>query len=163
METLFKEVMWKQFGASIDMFENAVRECPEELWDTDSKYWYIVYHTLFFLDYYLTKDPDNFFPPPPFNLSEFDPDGEMPERVYTKEEMITYLDHCRNKCHDLIAALNADTVNDRWTNEYRNYSIPEILLYNMRHVQHHGAQLNLLLRQNNADVPDWVSQTKIKL
>ena len=163
METLLKEVMWKQFGASIDMFENAVRACPDELWDTDSKYWYIVYHTLFFLDYYLTTDPDNFSPPPPFTLSEFDPDGEMPERVFTKEEMMTYLNHCRNKCHVLIAGLNADTAANRWKNEYRDYSIPEILLYNMRHVQHHGAQLNLLLRQNNAEVPDWVSQTKIKL
>lgn len=163
METLLKEVMWKQFGASIDMFQNAVRACPDDLWDTDSKYWYIVYHTLFFLDYYLTTDPDNFSPPPPFTLSEFDPDGEMPERVFTKEEMMTYLNHCRNKCHDLIAGLNAVTAENRWKNEYRDYSIPEILLYNMRHVQHHGAQLNLLLRQNNAEVPDWVSQTKIKL
>ena len=163
METLLKEIMWKQFGASIDMFENAVRNCPEDLWDTESKYWYIVYHTLFFLDYYLTTDPDNFSPPSPFTLSEFDPDGEMPERVFTKEEMMTYLNHCRNKCHDLIAGLNADIALNRWKNEYRDYSIPEILIYNMRHVQHHGAQLNLLLRQNGADVPDWVSQTKIKL
>ncbi|MFZ1321931.1 MAG: DinB family protein [Ignavibacteria bacterium] len=163
METLLKEVMWKQFGASIDMFENAVRACPEDLWDADSKYWYIVYHTLFFLDYYLSTDPDNFSPPTPFTLSEFDSEGEMPERVFSKEEMMTYLNHCRNKCHVLITGLNADTAMNRWKNEYRDYSIHEILLYNMRHVQHHGAQLNLLLRQNGGEVPDWVSQTKIKL
>jgi len=163
METLLKEVMWKQFGASIDMFENAVRACPEDLWDADSKYWYTVYHTLFFLDYYLTTDPDNFSPPPPFTLSEFNPEGEMPERVYTKEEMLIYLMHCRNKCHDLIAGMNPDNVLHRWKNEYRDYSIPEILLYNMRHVQHHAAQLNLLLRQNEADVPNWVSRTKLNL
>ena len=40
-----------------------------------------------------------------------------------------------------------------------NYSVLEILLYNMRHVQHHVAQLNLLLRQDINDAPTWVTQT----
>ena len=41
-----------------------------------------------------------------------------------------------------------------------NYPVLEILLYNMRHVQHHAAQLNLLLRQELDDAPDWVSRTE---
>ena len=36
----------------------------------------------------------------------------------------------------------------------------EVLLYNMRHVQHHVAQLNLLLRQSINDAPNWVSLAK---
>jgi uncharacterized damage-inducible protein DinB len=47
-----------------------------------------------------------------------------------------------------------------WKNEYRSFTIFELLLYNMRHVQHHAAQLNLLLRQGINDAPRWVSQTK---
>ena len=42
----------------------------------------------------------------------------------------------------------------------KNYSLLEILLYNLRHIQHHAAQLNLLLRQNTNDAPNWVSQAK---
>ena len=34
----------------------------------------------------------------------------------------------------------------------------ESLLYNMRHVQHHAAQLNLLLRQSTNSAPDWVAR-----
>lgn len=163
MDSSLKEILWKQFGASIDMLENSIKACPDKLWSSDSKFWYIGYHTLFFLDYYLSDDPDNFLPPQPFTLSEFNEDGEMPERVYSKEELLSYLGFCRKKCHDLIANLNNESSAKRFINKYRNYSITEILIYNMRHVQHHAAQLNLLLRQNSDFVPDWVSRTKTDL
>lgn len=163
MENSFKEILWKQFGGSIDMLENAIKECPEELWDAESKFWYIAYHTLFFLDYYITTDPENFSPPKPFSLSEFNPDGEMPERVYSKEELINYLGYCRKKLQNLIISLTEESSKSRWVNSYRDYSLIEILLYNMRHVQHHAAQLNLLIRQIGIEPPDWVSQTKISL
>ncbi|PYS47569.1 MAG: DinB family protein, partial [Acidobacteria bacterium] len=32
MESNWKEIIWQQFGASIDMLENALVACPEELW-----------------------------------------------------------------------------------------------------------------------------------
>ena len=32
------------------------------------------------------------------------------------------------------------------------------ILYNMRHVQHHAAQLNLLLKQGGGESPGWVSR-----
>ena len=152
-----------QFGASIDMLANAIEACPEKLWDTDSKFWYMAYHTLFFLDYYLSKEPDKFHPPAPFTMSEADPSGLMPDRTYTKEELLNYLSFCKQKCHDRIAGLSEENSNDRFKNEYRDYSVPEILFYNMRHVQHHAAQLNLFLRQGIDSAPGWVSRTKMKL
>jgi uncharacterized damage-inducible protein DinB len=39
----------------------------------------------------------------------------------------------------------------------------ELLLYNMRHVQHHAAQLNLILRQTIDSAPRWVGKAKMKL
>ncbi|CAN5448715.1 hypothetical protein BH10BAC5_BH10BAC5_15290 [soil metagenome] len=163
MDNSLKEILWYQFGGSIDMLENAIAMCPEELWDSDSKFWYNAYHCIFFLDYYLTLEPDKFTPPSPFSLSEFDNSGAMPERTYTKEELITYIHFCRNKCHVLFAGMTEEIANKRWKNEWRDYSMIEISIYNMRHVQHHAAQLNLLLRQGINNAPDWVSRTKIKL
>jgi hypothetical protein len=32
MDDFWKTVLWQQFGAAIDMLENAVRACPDELW-----------------------------------------------------------------------------------------------------------------------------------
>lgn len=39
-------------------------------------------------------------------------------------------------------------------------SFAELLLYNMRHVQGHAAQLNLLLGQKMGSAPDWVTQAE---
>ena len=111
MTNTLKEDLWKQFGASIDMLENAITLCPTGYWDTDKKFWYNAYHCLFFLDYYLTMEPKNFSPPPPFTLSEFE--DVMPERVYTKQELLDYLQANRDKCHQLISGLTDEKLNDQ--------------------------------------------------
>lgn len=163
MQQLLNESLWKQFGASIKTLENAILLCPENLWDTEQRFWYNAYHTLFFLDYYLTPDAKTFLPPTPFTLSEFE--DTMPERVYSKDEILAYLQYCRRKCHDFINSITADNIETHWVNASKtmDYPIVEILLYNMRHVQHHAAQLNLILRQEINDAPDWVSRVELKL
>jgi len=163
MENLFKEGIWKQFGGSIEMLENAIKFCPAENWDTKNKFWYNAFHCLFFMDYYLTLDHENFMPPKPFTLTEFEPIETMPERVYTKEELLVYLNFIKNKCHELIKGLTTETLSQRWVNPYRNYSIMELLIYNLKHVQHHVGQLNLILRHEVNSVPKWVSHTKTEL
>jgi hypothetical protein len=74
-------ILWQQFGAAIDMLENAMLACPEELWSDRSErpeFWYVVYHTLFFLDFYLVDSVEGFAPPAPVNLDELDPAGLLP-------------------------------------------------------------------------------------
>src|SRR3982751_5251986 len=102
MDANWKKILWRQFGASIDMLENAMLACPEELWRErreQPEFWYLVYHTLFFLDLCLSGSVEGFAPPAPFTLDEMDSRGIMPERVYTKDEMQSYLtpggEHCR--------------------------------------------------------------------
>ena len=163
MEKLLKESLWNQFGASLDMLENAIRHCPQENWDTDKLFWYNAYHCLFFTDYYLTLEPSTFAPPAPFSLSEFE--DVMPERTYTQAELLTYVEYCREKCHALLSNLTLELAATHWINvsETMDYPLIELILYNMRHVQHHAAQLNLILRQDIDDAPKWVSRGKMLL
>lgn len=163
MEQNFRESLWKQFGASIDMLENAVKMCPTAHWDTETKFWYNAYHCLFFLDYYLTLEPKDFAPPPPFSFSEFE--DRMPELTYSKDEVLSYLNFCREKCRKLISGLTDEIARSNWENESKTmvYPVVEILLYNMRHVQHHAAQLNLLLRQEIDNTPDWIFRSQTYL
>ncbi len=153
---LLKTVLWQQFGASIKMLENSITCCPEDLWTTHPKFWYNAFHCLFFLDYYLTLPPVGFSPPSPFTLSEFE--DVMPQRTYTQSELLNYLNSSKKKCQTLISGLTAEEMHRQWINESNTmrYSLLEILLYNMRHVQHHAGQLNMLLRQELNDAPDWV-------
>lgn len=173
MDTTWRTVLWQQFGAAIDMLENAVRACPDELWRVrlwgdhsereSSEFWYVVYHTLFWLDLYLSDSVEGFTPPAPFTLEEMDPAGLLPERVYTKDELLTYLGHGRKKCRTTIEALTDEKARQRCGFEWVDVRIAELFLYNMRHVQHHAAQLNLILRQTIGSAPRWVAKTKSKL
>lgn len=159
-------MVWQQFGAAIDMLENAVRACPDELWSDRSQrpeFWYLVYHTLFFLDLYLSDSEEGFAPPAPFTIEELDPAGVLPERPYTKDELQAYLDHGRNKCRATLAGLPEEKARQRCGFAWLDISVAELFLYNMRHVQHHTAQLNLILRQKIDSAPRWVAKASCSL
>lgn len=163
METTVREAFWHQFGAAIDALENAILACPDELWSDRSQqpeFWYVTYHTLFWLDYYLSDSPEGFAPPAPFTLEEMDPAGIIPERPYAKSELLTYLEHDRRKAKTKIESLTVESARQRFRSGWMDFSVVELLLYNMRHVQHGAAQLNLILRQKVDSAPRWVRRAR---
>lgn len=145
------------------MLENAVLACPDDLWSDRSRqpeYWYVVFHTLFWLDYYLSESPESFAPPPPFTLDELDPAGILPERPYDKGELLRYLVHGRSRCRATIEGLTEERAAGPFAFHWGKMRFDELLLYTLRHVQHHAAQLNLLLRQATDSSPGWVSRAR---
>jgi hypothetical protein len=163
MDSSTRAIVRQQFGAALDMLENAIRQCPEPLWSDRSQrpeFWYVAYHSLFWLDLYLHGSIEGFAPPAPFNLDELDPAGLIPERPYTKHDLLGYLEHGRRRFEATIEALTGEKARaTRWYG-WGHASFAELLLYNMRHVQHHAAQLNLILRQKTDSAPGWVPQAQ---
>lgn len=154
-----RTILWRQLGAAIAMLENAIVACPEALWRDRVRrpeYWYVAFHALFWLDFHLSESPDSFAPPAPFTLVEMDPAGVLPERVYTKNELLAYLEHGRAKARARIDALTDAADARRFRFGWMDFTVTEVLLYTMRHVQHHTAQLNLILRQERDAAPGWV-------
>ncbi len=150
VEPELKDALWRQFGAAIEMLENAITACPASVWGERvdwHEFWYLASHTLFWLDYYVTDAPENFAPPAPFGLEELDPAGVLPPRVYTKAELLTYLEYGRERCHAKLAALTAEQFHRQA--QTRDLSEFELLLYGLRHVQHHAAQLESALAPAN--------------
>ncbi|HEX2897232.1 MAG TPA: DinB family protein [candidate division Zixibacteria bacterium] len=166
MDKNLKKIIWNQLGAAIDSLELAIKMCPEKVWGDRSGYhefWYMVYHTLFFLDYYLSDTDKGFKPPKPFTLGELDPAGVLPDRVYTKRELLRYLEFGRRKARKKLKAITNQKLFKRCGFERKDFTVAELMIYNTRHVQHHMAQLNLLLRKKINNAPKWVSKTKLKL
>jgi hypothetical protein len=158
VDSIWRTAVWPQFEAAIDMLENAMVACRDEVWSDRSRqpeFWYLVYHTLFFLDYYLS-DPAGFAPPAPFTLSELDPAGILPERVYAKHELHAYLEHGRGKCRAVLHALTEARAREPSGFDRLGLSVGELHVYALRHVQHHAAQLYLVLRQRTDFAPRWV-------
>jgi len=171
MDTTLRTSIWQQFGAAIDMLDNALRACPDQLWRDRlwnnpserpeySQFWYIAYHALFWLDFYLSGSVEGFAPPAPFTLDELDPAGLLPERPYTRDELQAYLNHGRQKCQATIEALTDEKARQRCGFAWGEVSFAELLLYNMRHVQEHAAQLSLILGQKVGSAPGWVTKAK---
>jgi hypothetical protein len=171
MDKMFKEITWRQFGAAIDMFENAIKACLDEFWSasmwTDpsmgagfSEFWYVSYHTLFWLDLYLGGAVQGFHPPAPFTLAELDPAGLLPDRTYTRAELLAYLAHCRRKCRTTISALTDEKARHLCSFTWGQVSFAELLLDNMRHVQEHAAQLSMFLGQKAGENARWLGQAR---
>jgi hypothetical protein len=86
----------------------------------------------------------------------------LPERIYTKQELHTYLEYASAKCRAKIESLADENEPQRVRNNWRVKTVAELLLYNMRHVQEHAAHLNMLLGQKTDSAPGWVAQVTIR-
>ncbi len=171
MNTTLKTAIWQQFGVSIKYLADTISACPDSLWRSTlwdhpeekpefSQFWYRAYHALFWLDLYLTGAEEGFMPPAPFELIEQDDEGPLPKRVYTKDELVAYANDCRKKCKATIDALTEEAVERRCSFSWGECSFLELLIYNLRHVQEHAAQLNLLLGQKVGSTPDYKTQLR---
>lgn len=171
MSIIDNQMLWRQFGAAIDTLGDALRDCPDELWEEKlwqdqsdqwvaagfSSFWYLGYHALFWLDLYLTGAEEGFMPPEPFDLVEMY-DGEVLPRTYTRQELLDYLSHCRQKCQETIEALTTEQANHTCRFPWGEIPFAELQLYSLRHVQEHAAQLHLFLGQKAGKSSEWVSR-----
>jgi hypothetical protein len=173
MAIIENEMLWRQFERTINDFENALRDCPAELWEKSlwadqpdqwvaagfSTFWYLSYHTLFWLDLYLTGAEEGFVPPEPFDLVEMDA-GEVLPRTYTRAELLRYLEDCRRKCQETIATLSTEQAHRLCRFPWGELPFAELLLYTMRHVQEHAAQLRMFLGQQAGRSAEGGSQAQ---
>jgi hypothetical protein len=159
-------MLGRQYAVTLKAFGAALRNCPDELWERRlwddqpdqwvaagfSAFWYLAYHTLFWLDLYLTGAEEGFVPPAPFDLVEMEA-GESLPRTYTRQELLDYLDHCRRRCEETIGGLSSDQARRLCRFPWGELPFGELLVYTLRHVQEHTAHLEMFLGQHAARSP----------
>ena len=166
MDTALKTSIWLQYGAALDTLEDALKLCPDSLWtgvlwpdDEDARYgqfWYLTYHTLSWTDLFLGGSYKNFVPPAPFIR------GKLPDSLYTKDIIRTYLNAVREKAQAIFENLTDEKAYQLFVLEWMQAPYIEMQLYAMRHIQEHAAQLNLFLGQQGVTGQDWVAQAREK-
>jgi hypothetical protein len=120
----------------------------EQLLQVHSAFWNVAYHALFHIDFYLSGAVLPFDPPSPFREDEHR-GNVVPNGVYTRVELQTYLAYNRQKARDTFEALTDEKAATPLPRESQHAGKPfaDLLLDNLLHAQEHAAQLNLFIGQ----------------
>lgn len=163
----YKQLITSQFEASLSTLAHCVERCPDTLWNAPvAKYPFcqVAFHTLFFADFYLEPN-DQSLRQQPFHLGNPTLFGDYeqlqhrePTSLYDRDQIRKYLTFCHQKAVDAVAAETDATLCAPAQFARRNCSRAELHVYNIRHIQHHAAQLILRLRiDTEVDIP-WIGR-----
>jgi hypothetical protein len=145
----YKQITLGQFEAALAMLKRCVERCPEELWESkvaELTVRQVAYHTLFFVDFYLTASEDVFELRDLHHLG-----GDEREPLISpglgREATLEYLAICHEKLHMTMAGESEVSLCGSSGFAWCKFTRAEIHLYNLRHVQHHAGQLSGHLRR----------------
>ncbi|QDV48680.1 DinB family protein [Gimesia fumaroli] len=144
-----------QFEAALSMLNECIQSCPPDRWENriaNMEFGHVAYHTLCYVDLYLSPDNDSFQLREfhnEFNENWFKPKTNHP---ITQALVSDYLQACLQKMRETIAAENEASLKQSagfyWLSQLTR---GELHIYNLRHVQHHAGQLSAYLRRINVD------------
>jgi hypothetical protein len=166
--SVFVQSATKNFEEALRLLEAALTDCPEELWETDlwpeeaptaptpngglhgSAPWFLAYHALTVLDYDLSAELEPWEPPQPFD----DNTWFFPNRMYTKAEVLGYLNYCRDKVQRTLDALTQDAAAKPVPSAHRYHGTPYGVLVGSlpSHLVEHAAQIRQFLTAAGIEV-----------
>src|SRR5690606_41663334 len=149
--TTTQAILAPQYRASLGLLRQALEQVPEEQWSTaeyNNPIWQIAYHVLWGTKFYLGATPESYVP---FDNAiegaeslggnqdwENPEEGTKIEGFHTKEELISFIDNIES---NLLSSIEALPLNDNSGFEWYPYSRLELHINNIRHIQHHTAQI----------------------
>lgn len=171
--TVWIDALVVKHGDAMDLMERALRACPDELWSASmwtvrdvaevragmgedlpanervqllSAVWNIAYHAMFFHDFNLSRRALPFECPPPFRFDDhLEPHPRLPARMYSREELLGYLEHGRRKTAAVLPALTEEDA----AAFARSKSFAQLLLQNLVHVWEHATQIHMFLGERS--------------
>ena len=144
-----RSVLAAQFEAGLCMLHQCVEQCQPQFWEgqiASISCRQVAYHTLFFVDLYLSPSAEA------FSLRELHAKGgDEREPRYSRgldqDETLAYVGLCRQKAAQALAAETEQTLAGPSGFSWYPVSRGELHLINIRHIQHHTGQLDAYLRR----------------
>jgi hypothetical protein len=167
-EAALAGVLKSQYHACLAMLQDAIEKCPESLWydrQPTNAYWQVAYHALFFAHLYMGQDLESFVPWPEHQRDSQNEDGiagppdptstlPLIPRPYTKDQALRYWALCDDMVDRAVDALDLRRKDSGF--HWYKMSKVEHQLVNLRHIQHHTAQLMDRLRAAENVGVKWV-------
>jgi len=147
---MYKEVLTNQYKKCFEILCSVIKGYPEDLWknDIDYKYpvWQIVYHALFYTNIYCSPSEDNIIPWSKeiddyqiFGKAPWPPYNEIViTRSYSKNDMLEFLKFIEENLKDYLLEMKPEE--DCWPHWYNENQL-EFHINNIRHIQHHTAEI----------------------
>jgi hypothetical protein len=161
-----KQVIRSQYLAALEMLKQAVAKCPDPLWDAAedrNKFWHVAYHALFYTHLYL-QDAEKDFTAWEKHRDEYQFMGQVPwpphnlpkiGAAYTREEILAYLAFVREQVQERVPALDLEAASGF---DWQPFGKLELQIYNIRHLQHHTAELYERLGARAGSELDWIGR-----
>jgi hypothetical protein len=166
MLPLFNNAIVNQIKSALCTLSHCISSCPETEWNEshgDYPFSQVVFHTLFFTDYYLERDEFT-FKEQAFHREnvEFFRDYEelqwkIPVNLYERRKCEEYLKFCIGKCEATLQADDPKTLQGPSGFSRKPFSRAELYINLIRHVQHHAAQLGLRLQKITGNELPWIN------
>ncbi len=142
-------ILLSQYRASLGMLRQALEKIPERQLDTteySNPNWQIIYHTIYATKLYLSPNLESYTPfegaiqgAESLGGSQDWENAEIKiEGCHTKDELLSFLDAIESDLEQSVSALALDSSSGF---EWYPYSRLELHINNIRHIQHHTAQI----------------------
>jgi hypothetical protein len=161
VENPFVQSIASNFDRALRLMEAALGDCRDDLWEVDlwpheaptaptpqgglhgSAPWFLGYHALLTLDYDLTAEFEPWEPPQPFDENTY----AFPNRMFTKAELLGYIDYCRGRVRRALDALTEDAAARPLPSAHRYEGIPYGVIVGSvpLHVVEHACQIRQFL------------------
>lgn len=163
-----RDILKSQYHASLAMLRETIERCPDDVWlsgEHKNNFWQIAYHALFFSHVYLQpneaafqrweRHQRNVQNEDAFAIEE-DPNSNLPllPKPYTKAEVLEYWNFCDQMIDRAVDALDLQSLESGF--HWYRFSKLEHQIMNIRHLEHHTAQLADRLRSANGTSIRWV-------
>jgi hypothetical protein len=151
-----KQTLIGQYEASLAMLNRCIEACPIDHWENkigNGTFRWVAYHTLFFVDLYLSRTAESF---ELRDVHEHGGDERGPDACVglDKNELLSYVQICRQKALSSIAEESENSLAGPSGFSWYEISRGEMHLVNIRHIQHHTGQLSAYLRRNVPECKD---------
>ena len=174
LDTL-RPVLKSQYHASMAMLREAVELCPDELWQATghvSAFWQVAYHTVFFTHLYLHRDESAFRPWTGHQRDVQRQDGltgpadlesalPLLPNPYSRADVLEYWEVWDGMVNGAVDVM--DLTSPECGFSWYRVSKLEHQLVNLRHLQHHAAQLADRLRTATDMHVKWVGSRPARL
>ena len=150
------QMLSRQFEAALCMLNHCIQACPPQHWEgriANDTFRQIAYHTLFYVDFYLSPS-DAAFQLRDLHQRGGDERGPTLSPGLGQDETLAYAAICRQKLAESLSAETAESLAGPCGIANRPLSRGELYIYNIRHMQHHAGQMSAYLRRLDGPRPD---------